>query len=270
MLRHQLRVDLALRLMIVAGVVAILAITFDFDDNGSLLSLLAIFLAVFVWIYLNNLSARASSQLPHITAMIDSDPPAAEHALAEQLRRRPLLRWIRLMLYHRLAMLRHRQHRFAESAAICHTLLMYPTGPGRDSRAQLLLMLTESRLECRDVLGAYFALQSLHETRLSLVEHLQRLTLQTRYEVTIGADRAALRAAHQKIQLVELLPAPQCGAVHAMLATAARRADQQNLARWLWQRVELLCTPEQVRRLQQGGFGVGVVQTPQRQPAGFQ
>jgi len=45
-----------------------------------------------------------------------------------------------------------------------------------------------------------------------------------------------------------------------MLATAAARSRQPRLADWLWERTRLLASPALLNKLEQGGFGIGVVQ----------
>lgn len=217
---------------------------------------LLVLLAVGAWIGLGVVSARVWQQLPRISVLLDHDPASAEAMIALALRRLALQRSVRLMLYHRLAVLRHRQQRFPEAAAICAAVLAYPMGRGiapggnggmDEAKAHLLLIMVESRLQTRDLAGAYHGLAQLHAMRLGLIESLQKLGLQLRYEVTAGHDAAALADLHRKIELAELMPGPQCGGVHAMLAFAARRAGQEDVYRWLRARAELLCTPEQLQ-----------------------
>lgn len=248
-LESQLRWDAALRGLAVAGVVVVLAAVMVLEPGGSAVALAGMVLVVAGWLAVNVVSAKVSRELPRVAAMIEADPVAAEARLAEHMRRRPLMRWVRLMLYHRLAGLRHRQRRFAESAAICAAVLRHRLGPARQARAHLLLMLTEAALECGDLHAAYGALSELFRTRLTLLEALQRLALQTRYEVMAGHPAAAVQQAQRKAHLAELMPTPQCGALHAMLATAAVQAKQHDLATWLWGRAQLLCTPEQLEEL---------------------
>jgi hypothetical protein len=196
------------------------------------------------WFSLNMVSAKVSRQLPMITIMIESDPAAAEAALAQVMQRRPLMRGVRLMLYHRLALMRHRQRRYAESALICQTLLTYRLGAAEQTRCHMLLMLAEARLECGDMLGTFFALSELYRMPLSLIEALQRLALQTRYEVTAGHFAAAIHHWRQKLAMAEIMPAWPCGMMHVMLATAAQRAGQSELAAWLDKRSRLLIDRE--------------------------
>ena len=245
----------ALALLIGVGLLA----AFWYDLSVSITGLVFLLLVIGSWVILNTASARISRELPHLAAMIDAEPEQAEDRIVQLVRIKPLLGWVRLMLYDRLAGLRHRQQHYAESLAICATVLRYRLGPARDARPHLLLMLTEAALERRDLRSAYHALLELYHLRLSLNEALQRLALQTRYEVMCGHDSAALERTPQKVQLSELMPAAQCGALHAILATAAKRSDDRDLAHWLWQRAELLCSHEQLDELKAGGFGTGVV-----------
>ena len=260
-LERALALDALLRWSVVLVVALGLGVAIYLGLGGATAAVLSVVLVMGGWLLLNVSSARVSRELPELAAMIDSDPDAAEDQLARLLRVRPLLSWVRLMLYHRLAGLRHRQQRFDESLRISAAVLHHPLGPAREARPHLLLMLSEAAIEQRDLFSAYHALHQLYLTRLSLTEALQRLALQMRYEVMCGYHGHALYRSGQKIQLAELMPAAQCGAVHAILAEAASQTDQSPLAQWLWQRAELLCTPDQLSELRGGGLGTGIVES---------
>lgn len=260
-LERELNRDVALRWGMVAVAVVVFLVVTAAGAGTMATTVVALGLIVAAWLLLNVNSARISRDLPELTPMIESQPAYAEDRLARHLRAKPLMTWVRLMLYHRLAGLRHRQRRFEESLAIAAAVLQRQRrlGPAREARAHLLLMLAEAAMERRDLISAYHALLQLHYTRLSLVEALQRLALQTRYEVMCGYHQRALHRRDQKVQLAELMPAAQCGAVHAILATAATHTRQEGLAHWLWRRAELLCTAEQLSELKTGGFSIGIV-----------
>lgn len=260
---RELVVDAALRRGIV--IISILSIggLLMSGQSGSLVGFAVLLLCVFAWIGMSTISANVWRALAGVTAMIGRNPALAETHLAVLMKKRPLVRWVRLLLYHRLASIRHRQHRFAESAAICRAVLSQPLGPARRQRGSLLLMLAEASLQGRDLHGAYAALSVLHHTPLVLSERLQKLTIQTRYEVLSGHDRAALNGIQQKLLMAELMPAEHCGAMHAMLTTSAKRAGREELADWLWRRSELLCGRDRLDRMMQGAFAVGVVGPPE-------
>ena len=199
-------------------------------------------------------SAKATAALAQATVATETDPQRAESTLSEAIGRLPLVRSIRLLLYHRLAVLRHRQGRYAEAANICDGVLALPLGRARSVRSSLLLLLCESRLETRDLLGAYAALRELYQLRIGLTEALQRLLLRTRYEVMAGYDAWALDRLESRLQLAEVMPYRQCGAMHALLALAAERSRSEHAPR-LRARAELLCPPEQLEAIRSGGRG---------------
>jgi hypothetical protein len=259
---RELQIDGALRW--VSGVLIVVAIiaAVGFDQSGSVVGLGLVMGLVFGWVWISSISTGVWRALPGVTASIGPDPSAAEQALAQLVRRRPLMRWVRLMLYLSLASIRHRQYRFAESAAICQAVLSQPLGPARRHRGRLLLMLAEAQIQCGNLWDAYLALSELHRQQLTLVESLQRIAIQTRYEVLAGHDHAALADVRQKLLLCELMPPIHCGAMHAMLTASAQRTGQHELADWLWRRSELLCGRETLARLVKSAFAVGIVGPP--------
>jgi hypothetical protein len=247
-LQFQMNMDAAWRL----GSVAMMAAALIFAAHSSAASHLAYLLALFVvvgWIAISISSARVWQVLARVTALLEHAPQHAETLIADALSRRALHRAVRLLMYHRLAVLRHRQQRFAEAAAICQALLAYNLGAVRQVRPHLLLLLAECRLLACDLYGAWLALGELAPMELNLIESAQRMALRTRYEIAAGYYQLACQDVRQKVQLSELMPPAQCGALHAMLAFAARHCDHGQLADWLQQRAELLCTPQQIQSL---------------------
>ncbi len=256
-------IDLVLRRgMLVLALLALLFLLI-LDQSNTTLGLMLVILVLFLWMGIGSIGANVWRMLPHVTAMIGQDPAAAEAHLANMLNKYPLMPWLRLLLYHRLAAIRHRQHRFAESAMICQAVLSKPLGPARRQRGSLLLMLAEASMQCHDLYGAYMALSALQGEPLNIAERLQRLAIQTRYEVLGGHDRAALHDIRQKLLMAELMPAEHCGAMHAMLTASAKRAGRRELAEWLWKRSELLCGREKLDRLIRSAFAIGVVGPPE-------
>lgn len=223
--------------------------------SGSVVTVVLALAIVLAWVGLNAVGAKVAQALPGLAVVLENNHAAGEAALADLMGKRPLPRWVRLMLMHRLAVLRHRQQNFVESSAIAQTLLATPRpGPAAAHRAHLLLMLTEARLEIRDAPGAWVALVELASTPLGLTEALQRMALRTRYELLVGQPTHALAGVEQKIRLAELMPAPQCGAFHAMLAAAAQQAGRDDWFDHLWPRVELLCSEAEILQLRDNGL----------------
>lgn len=254
-LQRDLAVDGFLR---IGAMVLLFLAFFVLLSVGLSRSLVTVVLALGVvvgWIGLNTVGARVAQALPGLTAILENDPDAGEAALAELMRKRALPRFVRLMLAHRWAVLRHRQQNYVESSAIAQTLLTTPRpGPAIGQRAHLLLILAEARLEMRDAAGAWFALVELGRTPLSLTEALQRMALRTRYELLVGKPTHALLGAGHKMRLAELMPAPQCGAFHAMLAVAAKQTGRDDWFARLWPKVELLCSEAEIQQMRESGL----------------
>lgn len=250
--RRQLVVDSALWwlfkiIMVVVFCYALFQTEADKQPDAALSLIFIVFVGF--WLVYSLISARVAREIPHITELIETDDDEAESMLATALRRKPLQYAVRLLLYHRLAVLRLRHRRYDEVACVCGELLSRQLGAAKSVEAHLLLMMAESRLQMRDHWGAWQALARLHGHRLNLMQALQRLALQTRYEVEAGLDAAALQGLNQKIEMSELMPAGQCGSMHAMLALAAQRSKLADQADWLRRRAELLCAAEQLQPL---------------------
>jgi hypothetical protein len=257
----QIAFDETMRGLLIAGVAMAVVMTLLMPGWAVVSGLIAPSVVLGLWLWLSVSTARVARSLSTFGELLANQPDQAENALNEMLNVRPVMRWARLLSYHRLAGLRHLQRRFAETAAICLCLLSQPLkGPAAATRPHLLLMLAEAQLEVGNLPGAYQALAHLQQTKLGLAQSLQRLAIQTRYEITIGANEAVLHRARAKVELAELMPAKHCAVMHAMLATAAQRAGQSRQSDWLWERTRLLAGPELMKELKQGGFGVAVVE----------
>ncbi|MEM9416235.1 MAG: hypothetical protein AAGA29_12280 [Planctomycetota bacterium] len=245
-----------------AMLAAILLVPALLDTEAQRLpTLLAVFLVPAIWLPITLTTQRVARLLPQVGATLTTDPERAEHLIANALNSRPVMTWARLLTYHRLAALRHQQRRFDETASICQHILSQPlTGPAAAAKPSLLLILTEAHLALGNLVGAYHTLSELHRTRLGLAGAMQRLALQTRYALKAGAYEHALDHGRQKMQLAELMPPPQCGVMHAMLAEAAKQTGRGKLAAWLWERAQLISPPHLFDQLKQGTFNIEVVQ----------
>ncbi len=255
-LRRELFIDTASRWS--AVVLVILAILIFQTGLSAMDFWLLMIPVVILWVAISAPSAKVIPLLPQISLWLEQDMPAAEAAIAESLARRPLNRQLRIQLYHRLAILRHYQSKLDESSAIAHALLAMPLGMSERHRPQLLLILIEARLLRNDLPGAYVGLLELSRLRLGLLESLQHLALRTRYEVAAGYGAQALADLPRKIHYAQMLPAVQCGAIHLLLAAAARQMNDTQLYDWLIRRAELLCEPNVMADFHQGRLGFGV------------
>jgi len=258
---RQIAIDQTQRGMMLAAAGLCIIVMLLMPGLGVISTLLAPVVVVGLWGWWSASTARVARLLNDIGPLIGRDPQQAFPLIEQALRICPIMPWARLLTYHRLASVYHALHRHTECASLCLCLINQPLkGPAAAVRSHLLLMLAEAQLERGDLPGAYHALAHLQQTRLSLTESLQRLAIQTRYELAVGAYDAAMRRSRAKVELAELMPAAHCATMHAMLATAAARSRQPRLADWLWERTRLLASPALLNKLEQGGFGIGVVQ----------
>src|SRR6185436_5083778 len=155
-----------------------------------------------------------------------------------------LFRSNKLMSLHHLALLRHAQSRYPETATLCRALLGQRLGAlGGLSRSSRLI-LADALLEMGDVRGAYDAFIRLHDDRLSLGEAVQLLLTETDYASRIGAWNHMLAGLPTKIQLAELMPAQNSAAMQALLALAAKKSEKPELADWLKKRAVLMVDAE--------------------------
>jgi hypothetical protein len=193
------------------------------------------------WIVMGYFSARGSlmaADSPHLIASGQFDE--AEEEIEKVIRSFWLLRSVKLLGLHHLAVLRHAQRQWRESALLSSALLgqRLTSLPGiaRTTR----LMLADSLLELGDLAGAHEALLSLYSQKLTLLEAMNLLTVQLDYESRIGAWPAMFHNIGHKIQLAELMPATSAARTQAMLALAATNVNRPDWANWLCRRAELL------------------------------
>jgi GNAT superfamily N-acetyltransferase len=193
------------------------------------------------WIILSYFSAKNSLMAADSPQLIASGHfDEAEQEIERVIRSFWLLRSVKLLGLHHLAVLRHAQRQWRESALLSRALLRQRLtalpGIARTTR----LMLADSLLELGDLAGAHEALLSLYAHKLTLQEAMNLLVVQLDYESRIGAWPAMFQNIGSKIQLAELMPGPSAARTQAMLALAATNLNRPDWANWLIRRAELL------------------------------
>jgi methylmalonyl-CoA mutase N-terminal domain/subunit len=164
----------------------------------------------------------------------------AEEVIDRSLRMFSLFAATRILALHHLAMLRHAQRRWAESAALCRAVLAQRLGRVRGLSKSARLMLADSLLEINDLAGAHAALAGLYSERLALGEAINLLVVQFDYLWRVGAWAQMMAQPSTTVQLAELMPTKQSARTQALLALAARKTGREEWAQWLRRRVELL------------------------------
>ena len=235
---HRVRRDITLAVVLKA--LFFLAIVGSLWIGPSYMKALALTVVAVSWVWLSVSSARNSQIAAGSPSLIASGQfDEAERQIDKAMRTFSLFRAAKLQSLHQLAMLRHAQQRWQESAALCRALLGQRLGVRSLSRASRLI-LAESLLEMNDLNGAYQAIMQLYQERLPLREAMMLLAVQVDYEAKIGAWGRIMNAAPTKVQLAEMMPAIQAARVQSLLGLAAMRVGRTDWADWLRSRVEML------------------------------
>jgi hypothetical protein len=213
-------------------------------DNARVVGLLGIS-AFWVWLSLNSArSSRTAAESPSLIAAGQFEE--AERNIEQTVRAFSLFRPVKLQALHHLALLRHAQRRWQESAVLARALLRQRLGALQPLSRPTLLLLADSLLEMNDVRGAYEAIARLHRERLTLPEVLNLLAIQLDYSTRIAAWPSMLDNVMEKVQLAELMPPVVAARSQAAMGLAARKLGRQDLADWLRARAELLTDVQQM------------------------
>src|SRR5439155_12428454 len=240
---HRFRRDVTLgtlvRFALLAG--ALLCVSIGPFTSAAFDATMVLFVIGAVWLVLSFRSARgsqASAMLPSLLAAGQFD--LAEQQIERSLRTFSLFKSVKVLSLHHLAMLRHAQSRYQESAMLCRALIGQRLGPLDHLSKTSRLILADDLLELNDTAGAYEAIARLYEYRLSLAEALRLLWVEQDYLSRIGAWDRMMANIPTKVQLAELMAVNQSARTQALLSLAAKKLGRTDWSDWLRRRVELL------------------------------
>jgi len=237
-LRRDLTMGTALNIVLAAVVVVCIALPVRVGGFGATILLTVVGALWLVLSYQSIKGSRLAAGSPQLIA--SGRLEAAEHQIETALRSFSLFRTGKLLSLHHLALLRHAQGRWEDSAQLSRELLKQRLGSLKHLERQSRLVLAEALLEMGDLKGAYGALVALYQQRLSLSEAMNLLLVQLEYEARVNAWERMFAGVASKAQLAELMPADRAARVQAWLALAARKLGRQEWATWLRRRAELL------------------------------
>ncbi len=237
--RRDLTLSTFIKFLLLGAVIGglVIAPLFGLGSDGTLLLLAA----GGVWVFLTLQSikgSRLAAASPHLIATGQFDE--AEQSIDGALRSFTLFRTVKLMSLHHLALLRHAQQRYQETASLCRALLNQRLGPITGVGKQTRLILADSLLELGDLGGAHEALAGLYRHRLSLNEAMNLLQVELDYQARTGAWDQMAANLPAKVQLAELLPAPAASRAQALLALASKKTNRPDWETFLKHRAELL------------------------------
>lgn len=207
-------------------------------DNLKVLAIIAI---GSLWFWLSMNSARGSRVAAASPVLIAAGNfEEAERNIERTVQTFSLFRNVKLQALHHLAVLRHAQHRWQESAMLAKALLGQRLGALQPISVSTRLLLADSLLEMQDLTGAYDALSGIRRDQLSLSEMLKFQTLEVDYCTNIAAWDVVMDHVMNRVRLSELMPAGASGRTQAMIALAALKRGKNELSGWLKSRAELL------------------------------
>ena len=239
---HRFRRDLTLGRVVRALFATALVATFLLPFTPvSLDPLLVLPVIACVFLVLSVGSVKGSRLITDSPSLIAAGQfDEAERRIDQALRGFSLFRHVKVLGLHHLALLRHAQKNWHESAMLSRALLAQAgaaaSGVGKPAR----LMLADALLEMGDTRGAGAAINDLFRQRLSLPEVLKLLAVQLDYQSRVGAWADMMNGLTTKVQLAELMPAASAARTQALLALAARNTGRPDWSDWLRRRAELL------------------------------
>lgn len=244
--RRDMAVSTVVRWVLIVVALLAMFVSVLFEDPTTFV--MSVFMAVgAIWVILGFRSVRgtriAAGSGPLIAA---GQYELAERQIAEAVSSFSIFRMAKLMCLHDLAVLRHAQSRWGESAMICRALLAEQgdASGGLDRASRLIL--AESLLELGDLRGVHDNLSRLYQQRLTLREALVLLGVQLDYLWRVSAWEPMLVSAGKRIEMSELLPATQSARMQGLMALAADKTGKTELRDWLKARVELLVDVERL------------------------
>lgn len=244
--RRDMALSAVVRWLLIGTALLALFISVLFEDPQTFV--MSVLMAVgAIWVILGFRSVRGTRIAAGSGSLIAAGQfDRAEQQIAEAVKSFSIFRMAKLMCLHDLAVLRHAQNRWQESAMICQALLneQGDTSGGLDRSSRLIL--AESLLELGDLRGVHDMLARLYQQRLSLREALVLLGVQLDYLWRISAWEQMLVSAGKRIEMSELLPTQQSARMQALLALAADKTGKIELRDWLKRRVELLVDVERL------------------------
>ena len=239
---HRFRRDLAFGL-VVRGLFALaLAAAFVLPMAGvGFDPLLALPVIACVFLVLSVGSVKGSRLITDSPSLIAAGQyEEAEKRIDQALRSFSLFRHVKVLGLHHLALLRHAQKNWHDSALLCRALLGQKLGTMQNVGKPARLMLADALLEMGDVRGAGDAIAELMRHRLSLAELMKLLAVQLDHQSRVGAWNDMMNGVAAKVQLAELMPAPAAARSQALLALAAKHVGRPDWSDWLRRRAELL------------------------------
>lgn len=195
-----------------------------------------------IWVLLAFNGMRETRNAMHWPSLIASGQlDEAERQIEIAIRGFSMLRSVKLMSLHHLAVLRMAQRRWQDASDLSAALLSYRLPREKSLTRASLMVLANAAVQIGNLSAAYGAIGRLRGDALLLDERLGLLNIESLYLVKIGAWRSLLSGIDVKARMAELMPCEMAAQTQACLALGARRAGRGDWESYLKERVGLLC-----------------------------
>ena len=211
---------------------------------GTMLQLPPILLAAIpciLWVLLAVNGYRETHNAMRWPMLIASgDLVQAEQEIESAIHGFSVMRSVKLLSLHHLAVLRMAQRNWADAARLSKAMQGHRLGRDGSLTRASLLVLAASATRVGQMRDAYEALQCLRGMPLTLDEQLSLLHAECGYLGRIGAWEALAWRIEVKVKMAELMPSEAAAQTEGLLALAAKRMGQSPWTDLLKKRCELL------------------------------
>lgn len=197
-----------------------------------------------IWVVLAINGAKETRSAMGWTALIAAGHlDEAERQIERTIRSFSLIRSVKLLSLHQLAVVRMAQRKWAEAAELSRAMLSFRMGRDRSLAKASLLVLGAAAVRLNDLNQAHAALAQIRSLPLTLDEQLALLACECAYLAKAGHFRELTGGLDEKARLAELMSTETAAQTQAFLALAARRCGRDDWHGYLKRRCELLTDP---------------------------
>lgn len=167
----------------------------------------------------------------------------AERQIEQAISGFSVLRSVKLLSLHQLAVLRMAQRNWADAAQLSRALAGHRHGKDPSLQRASMLVLGGAAVRLGDLQEAYRVVVTLRGMALALDEQLTLLLVESAYLAKIGAWNELVHGIDAKARLAELMPTEVAAQTQGYLALGARHAGRVDWESYLVHRCGLLMEP---------------------------
>lgn len=184
---------------------------------------------------------RNALQWPSLIASGKLDE--AEREIERSIRGFTVLRSVKLLSLHQLAVVKMSQRHWSDALALSKAIVRHKLPKDQALERASMLVLAGAAVQSGALQDAYAAIGRLRAMPLTLDERLSLLVAECTYCGRLGAWGSLMTALPDKARMAELMPADLAAQVQGWLALAARKSNRNDWSEYLVDRCRLLVDP---------------------------